>query len=286
MPQSDGQVQNANFPAFRTDLNDNLAALFSQSSGASAPAVTQPFQPWIDTSSDPAVWKVRHPTNPTAWITIGTIDATTFSTGGVTAIANGGTGQTTATAALTALLPSQAGNAGKALVTDGSLAGWGLVASGASLQVFTSSGTYTPTAGKTTFLVFATGGGGGAYTSGSTITGGSGGTGIRLYSPAEVGATAAITVGAAGVTSPSSPTSGGNSVFDPDGTGLTLTGNGGVNGFTSGAGGSAGNAQFYAWGNSIAATSTVASFWGTGPGKGSMGSSYPALAGQVIILEW
>lgn len=124
MPQSDGQVQNANFPAFRTDLNDNLAALFSQSSGASAPAVTQPFQPWIDTSTNPATWYIRNAAN-TGWITIGTIDATTFSTGGVTAIANGGTGQTTATAALTALLPSQAGNAGKALVTDGSLAGWG-----------------------------------------------------------------------------------------------------------------------------------------------------------------
>lgn len=38
---------------------------------------------------------------------------------GVLAIAKGGTGQTTATAAFAALAPSQAGNAGKAIVTDG-----------------------------------------------------------------------------------------------------------------------------------------------------------------------
>jgi microcystin-dependent protein len=39
-------------------------------------------------------------------------------------IADGGTGQTTATAALNALLPAQSGNAGKALTTDGTNASW------------------------------------------------------------------------------------------------------------------------------------------------------------------
>jgi hypothetical protein len=38
---------------------------------------------------------------------------------GTVAIANGGTGQTTANAALNALLPSQGGNANKYLQTDG-----------------------------------------------------------------------------------------------------------------------------------------------------------------------
>ena len=123
MAQADQSVANATFPTVRTDINDNLAALFSQSSGNSAPAVTVAFQPWIDTSSSPAVWKVRNAAN-SGWITIGTLDASAFSTGGVTAIANGGTGQTTAAAALTALLPSQAGNSGKALVTDGASATW------------------------------------------------------------------------------------------------------------------------------------------------------------------
>jgi hypothetical protein len=279
MPQSDGQVQNANFPAFRTDLNDNLAALFSQSSGASAPAVTQPFQPWIDTNTSPATWYIRNAAN-TGWITIGTIDATTFSTGGVTAIANGGTGKTTATAALSALLPSQAGNAGKALVTDGSLAAWGLVASGASLQVFTSSGTYTPTAGKTTFLAIVTGGGG-DYDPG-TASGGSGGTGFRVYSSTELGTSATVTIGAAGV----SGNNGGNSVFDPGGTGLTLTGSGGVGGSNGGGGGGATNAQFSATGSSVYATQSTNSFWGAGRGKGGSTTGSAAIAGMVVILEW
>ena len=52
------------------------------------------------------------------------LDPAGFNAGGITAIANGGTGATTAALALAALLPSQAGNAGKALVTSGSAASW------------------------------------------------------------------------------------------------------------------------------------------------------------------
>jgi len=45
-------------------------------------------------------------------------------------IAGGGTGQTTANAALNALLPSQTGNANKVLVTDGSNTSWGNASGG------------------------------------------------------------------------------------------------------------------------------------------------------------
>ena len=48
----------------------------------------------------------------------------TFTTAGTLAIANGGTGATTAEAALTALLPTQTGNSGKYLLTDGTAASW------------------------------------------------------------------------------------------------------------------------------------------------------------------
>lgn len=123
MAQSDQVVQNATFPTVRADINDNLAAIYSQSSGNSAPTVTVAFQPWVDTSSSPPVWKVRNGSN-SAWITVGVLDPAGFNAGGVTAIANGGTGATTATAALAALLPSQSGNAGKALLTSGSAASW------------------------------------------------------------------------------------------------------------------------------------------------------------------
>jgi len=51
------------------------------------------------------------------------------SGGGQLPIANGGTGQATATAALNALLPSQGTNTGKALVTDNTNTSWGYPAS-------------------------------------------------------------------------------------------------------------------------------------------------------------
>jgi phage-related tail fiber protein len=81
MAQSDQSVQNATFPSVRADINDNLAALFSQSSGNSAPSVTVAFQPWVDTSSSPPVWKVRNGSN-SAWITVGVLDPAGFSVSG------------------------------------------------------------------------------------------------------------------------------------------------------------------------------------------------------------
>jgi hypothetical protein len=80
--------------------------------------------------------------------TITNISLTTSVTGTLP-IGNGGTGQTTANAALNALLPSQTSNAGKVLQTDGTNTSWGTAASGSlnlvnpSLQIFTSgSGNY------------------------------------------------------------------------------------------------------------------------------------------------
>ncbi len=99
MAQSDQVVQNATFPTVRADINDNLAALYSQSSGPSAPTTTVAFQPWVDTSSSPPVWKIRNSAN-TAWITVGVLDPAGFESGGVTPIANGGTGERSESAEL------------------------------------------------------------------------------------------------------------------------------------------------------------------------------------------
>lgn len=52
---------------------------------------------------------------------------------GTVAVANGGTGQTTATAAFNALAPSQTSNSGKYLTTDGSNTSWGTVSSGTTI---------------------------------------------------------------------------------------------------------------------------------------------------------
>lgn len=73
----------------------------------------------------------------------------TLTMSGTLAVANGGTGQTTANAALNALLPSQTGNNGKILSTDGSNTSWISAASGSVTSVtgtapIASSGGTTP----------------------------------------------------------------------------------------------------------------------------------------------
>jgi hypothetical protein len=144
MAQADQTVQNATFPTVRADINNNLAALFTDSSGATAPTVTVAFQDWIDTSGANPLWKKRNAAN-NAWITVGTITGS--------AIAFEGT------------LPSQTGNAGEYLTTDGTVASWASITAAGQLlrapQVLTSGVSYTAPANCTAIYVEAIGGGGG-----------------------------------------------------------------------------------------------------------------------------
>jgi len=65
----------------------------------------------------------------------------TFTVGGTLAVANGGTGATTANSALNALLPSQTGNSGRVLSTNGTDASWIAAATGTVTSVAVSGGT-------------------------------------------------------------------------------------------------------------------------------------------------
>jgi hypothetical protein len=318
MAQSDQEVQDATFPAVRADINDNLAALFSQSSGPSEPTVKVAFQPWVDTSVSPPLWKIRNAANG-AWITIGELGAE-FATGGVTPISSGGTGEITASAAINALLPSQTGNAGKFLGTNGTAVSWLTTFSSVNAQVFTSSGTYTPTAAKTSYMVFAVGGGGGSGGLGAgarTGGGGSGGCGWRIYNNTELGADAVVTVGGGGAAgtyafpTPGSGGTGGTSSFDPAGTGLTVSGTGGSgsagssSSVTDGGNGGGSTNGLISWsgnpgfrGDSGQQQSNQGgvggnpAFWGAGRGAAgkyqSSGTSNgnAGSAGAVVILEF
>jgi hypothetical protein len=89
----------------------------------------------------------------------------TITLGGTLSVSNGGTGGTTASTALSNLLPTQSGNTGKFLTTNGSVASWGTVAadlsiagnsgtgsvniSSQSLNILGSSGISTSTSGQT-----------------------------------------------------------------------------------------------------------------------------------------
>jgi hypothetical protein len=113
------------------------------------------------------------------------------------------------------------------------------------IQIITATGTYTPTAGTLLHAVYTTGAGGGsggADQSGATdVTsggGGGGGTSFKIFNTTEMGATAAVAIGTGGAagsgTNGTDGSVGGNTTFNPVGTGATLTGNGGGGGFGTG----------------------------------------------------
>lgn len=75
MAQADGAIANQSGAAFRADLNNQLAALFTNHSGASAPSTTYAYQWWPDTTT--GLLKIRNAAN-NGWVTIGTLADTGF----------------------------------------------------------------------------------------------------------------------------------------------------------------------------------------------------------------
>ena len=70
MAQHDYIIANQSGAAFRADLNNGLAAIVSQNSGAAQPSTTYAYQWWADTTT--GLLKLRNAAN-SAWITIGTL---------------------------------------------------------------------------------------------------------------------------------------------------------------------------------------------------------------------
>lgn len=141
--------------------------------------------------------------------------------------------------------------------------------SGINLQVFTSSGTYTPTAGMKFCIVIGTGGGGGGGASGGSgmgpaSGGGAGATGIGLYSAAAIGANRSVTIGTAGTAGSAAGGNGGNggaTTFDS-----LFTAAGGVGGKGIAV---AGNANVTAGGSGAASSGAAINIAG-GPGGGGL----------------
>jgi hypothetical protein len=100
----------------------------------------------------------------------------TLTLSGTLAIANGGTGQTTATGAINALVPTQTGNSGKFLTTDGSLVSWATIS---------GTGTVTSVAASGAQGVSITGS---PITTSGTIT-----VGLGAITPVSVAATGTVT---------------------------------------------------------------------------------------------
>lgn len=83
----------------------------------------------------------------------------TITASGTLAVANGGTGQTTANAAFNALAPSQTGNSGKFLTTDGTNTSWATAGGGSStLTIQNKTAAYTVVAGDNGTIINCTSG--------------------------------------------------------------------------------------------------------------------------------
>lgn len=170
------------------------------------------------------------------------------------------------------------------------------------MQVFTGSGSFTPSIGMKYCIVEGVGGGGGGGGAAGAATqcgtgGGGGGGGYfrKTFTAANIGASATVTIGAAGAggsVGNNNGVAGGNTTFVCAGTGSTLTGNGGALGqgcpataangipVNSGAGGTATNGDINIAGGlgnypSIQAFATGVAFSGAG------GSSQFGLGGAL-----
>lgn len=194
MSQADQTIQNDTFPIVRTDINSNLAALFSNSSGATAPTVTVAYQDWIDTSGANPIWKKRNGAN-NAWITLGTL--------------------TSSTVAFEGTLPSQSGNSGKYLTTNGTAASWGIVDTTIDVQEFIASGTWTKPANGKLVLIRCWGGGGSGARGTNASGGGGGACSERWIKFSDLPSTVSVTIatGGAGLTVNGNGNTGGTTTF-------------------------------------------------------------------------
>lgn len=84
MAQHDYSLANQSGSAFRSDLNNALAAIVSQNSGSAEPTTKYAYQYWVDTSTTPALLKQRNAAN-SDWITLAEIDGQTLAADGTVA---------------------------------------------------------------------------------------------------------------------------------------------------------------------------------------------------------
>ena len=109
-----------------------------------------------------------------------------------------------------------------------------LFVSNVTMQILTASGTYTPTSGMKKCLAICIGGGGGGgggiNTDSAGGGGGGGGTAIKLLTSADIGASKAFHIGAAGTgeTSAGNQTAGGSTHIGADGSELVNASGGGL----------------------------------------------------------
>lgn len=217
----------------------------------------------------------------------GNIAGNSANVTGTVALVNGGTGQTTANNALNALLPSQTGNNGKVLGTNGSTTSWTTLSGtfiAPTVQKFLSgSGTYTtPTSPAPLYIqiTMAGGGGGGSAQDANVGTNGGNSTFGSSLLIATGGATPAVSTadpGVGGSATVNSPAVTLIAIVGGDGGGGQGSNSSGLSGGMGGSNSLGGAGGGGASGGSTSATSGKTN---TGGGGGGSGSGLSSTAGS------
>ena len=223
MSQHDFNIANQSFPATRTDLNNALAALASNSSGDTEPGTTYANQWWYETDTN--ILKIRNEAN-NGWVDVITLDASMTATASelnqLDDITRGSILYGNASGATARLAK---GGAGTVLTSDGTDISWAAVASGADTVVFPNlaspDNTYTSSAtwskGSLSdddyVWMYLCGGGGGGMESTYNATGGDGGGVLLLYGKAKYFDGGAYVIGAGGAAGTAGGTSNTVSTF-------------------------------------------------------------------------
>ena len=243
MSQHDFNIANQSFPATRTDLNNALVALASNSSGDAEPATKYANQWWYETDTN--TLKLRNEAND-AWISIAVLDQSgntvqSITTAGLTlgstaisasgaeinqldAITRGSILYGNASGATARLA---AGGANTFLKSDGTDIAWSTVSTGtpdvafpsdwaSPTNTYTSSGTWSKgSLADTDWVVFYLVGGGSSGRVGTNVDSGFGGYAAIVVGTAEMfnGMSYVVGAGGAGGSTGNSPNMGGDSTI-------------------------------------------------------------------------
>ncbi len=276
MPQHDLDIADGSGVAVLADLNSALVALGSHMKGPNAPPAPIAGLMWFEDDNPSSTRWTLKAYDGADWIALGVLDTTTnrFE------VASSSFGLS--------LLWAADAAAARALIGAGALL---------NVQVFTASGTYTPTSGVSKALIMVKGGGGGGQgtTAGSqggttsfgslvTAEGGYGGGDGSRGGSAATGATWVEPGGPAypapaGVTAAGGGRGGGQQGFSP----VANSGGGGP-GFNSGGAGYGGGEGCTAWRWHTSSPGSQTVTIGAGGAAGS--GATPGASGICVVMEY
>jgi hypothetical protein len=137
-PQADGVVSNGTGSAVRSDINGQLAAVFTNHSGATEPSTTYAYQWWADTTT--GLLKIRNAAN-SGFVTVGTLASTNLGLAPLASPTFTGTVTIPAGASISGYLTTSSASSTYAPLASPTFTGTVTIPAGASISGFAALGT-------------------------------------------------------------------------------------------------------------------------------------------------